>query len=747
MAYDKKRKDGEIEDPAENEDRHDRSVTVDEEAKDEEVTFDENSANLVETFMETKAGKKALQEIAATVTENVEESLDATTEYRQQMSADWSIFTGKLPEKDFPYKGAANCHLPVMLENVTRICFRVYAEAFPDWNNVCGVAALGPDDEEVAQLIALHSNWQLRQQIPDFKRQVFRGLFMFGIHGDTTCHSWFDPDRRQNRHEFLTADEFVVPYNYTDTSPDYSNSPYRCRILPKQKHELERMRDVWSNVDEVIDRSKPSWDDAPEQVLMQDAAADKGVETTDSSAPYKLYWYEGWLKLPGQDRERFCKVILDKETAHILELSVLEYPNWQDQQRFDAQVKELDEYRSQKSFFDEQQSSQAQAITEMQTQVDDVAPEMAPDQAAIAQGSLDEANQLHMTLQPPMPPAWVMNPDDPTELPEEVRKEPVHLFTHFVLIEPIVGNLGLGYGTMQADFNRGADTAFNQAIDAATMGNCGAMVVSDRIRFDEKGGKIEIRPGAMLRATGTAGEDLKDNILPLKFDGANPQMFDISEKLMQVAQSSMQSSPILSGEPGKSGETFRGVAARIEQATKQTSVFGRKFLDGIEWVLKNNGFLNSIHLQDEEIFHVAVKQGQRNKLEEKKIGRSLYVRNYLFEIRADLRFVTQSQRIQEADELLMMAHNTPQLQGNIALEWQLLAGAFRARGREDLVDFLGPAPPPPPTALGMPPPPPPGMMPMQGPNGPPQGNGPPHRPMPRPQGGPQSIPGPKPEAS
>lgn len=717
-----------------------KKLPIDEKDDEPAFDYDENSANLVEVFMAEKAGQKALREIASTVCDNVDEGQEATVDLRKQMSDDWSIFTGVLPEKDFPYKGAANLHMPIMLENVTRVAFRVFAEAFPDWNNVCGVSALGPDDEEISQLIALHSNWQLRQQIPDFKRQLFRGLLMFVVHGDVCCHSWYDPDQRTNRHEFLTADEFVVPYNYTDTSPDYSNSPWRCRILPKRKHELERMRDIWYGVDDVLERKSPSWDDEPEQILQADAAEAKGVETTDSSAPYKLYWYEGWLELPGQDKERFCKVILDSTTKTVLELSILEYPNWQDQQRFDAQTQELDQYRSQKSYFDEQSTQQGEAIQQMSQQVGDVLPEMAPEQAQIAQDSLDQASQMHMTLEPPIAPAWMTNPDDPTEMPPAPRKDPVHLFAHLVLIEPIVGNLGLGYGTMQADFNRGANTAFNQAIDAATMGNCGAMLMSDRIRFVEPGNS-EIRPGAMIRVTGTAGEDLKENIMPLKFDGANPQMFDIADKVYQFAQSSMQAPSVLSGESGKSGETFRGIAARIEQATKQMSVLGRKFIDGVEWILKHNAFLNSIHLQDEEIFHVAMQQGSKRQLQEKKIGRRLYERNYQFEIRADLRFVTQSQRIQEADELLGMVKATPQLMNNLPLMWQLLAGAFRARGRDDLVDFLGQAPLPPADLIGtplgpdgkpLPPPMPVGPPGMQGPARPMPGGPPQHAPPPHP---------------
>src|SRR5689334_20786909 len=97
-----------------------------EEKKD--VEYDENAANLVEAFMKTPDGKKALKEIATTVVENFDEAWDATEEYRDRMGNDWTIFTGELPDKEFPYVDAANCHVPIMLENTTRICFRAFAE-------------------------------------------------------------------------------------------------------------------------------------------------------------------------------------------------------------------------------------------------------------------------------------------------------------------------------------------------------------------------------------------------------------------------------------------------------------------------------------------------------------------------------------------------------------------------------------------------------------------------------------------
>jgi len=104
-----------------------------------------------------------------------------------------------------------------------------------------------------------------------------------------------------------------------------------------------------------------------------------------------------------------------------------------------------------------------------------------------------------------------------------------------------------------------------------------------------------------------------------------------------------------------------------------------------------------------------------------KIGRELYARNYQVEIRADLRFATQAQRVGEADDALKLIQGVPQLQGNISLIYAAVKKCLEARGQRDMLPLLGPPPPVPMTPLGMPPPAPPPMMgpPGAGPGAPP----------------------------
>jgi len=707
-----------------------------------DLFYDEESPNLVEVFAANPEGKKALEQIGDRAIRDFDADWDANGQRREQFKKDWGIFSGNLPKKTWPFAESANTHVPIAFENTTRNWARAFAELFGDWTDVFGVAPLGPNDEDMAQLLTLHGNWQLRQQIPDFKRQMARGMLLFFFLGDVTCHSFWNPETEQNRHEILTLDEFVVPYGKTSTMPDYSDQPHRSKILKLYRHEIEARRTMWQNVDELIADNIPSLEDEPEQTISDDLAKARGVEAEVSeeksppNAPYKFIQYEGWLRLPNQSNDRFCQVVVEYKTKKVMQLLILEEPDWQDVQRFESQEQELRDYQAQMQAFLQAQEQQQMAMGQLQQEAATAAPEMGMAQNEAVQQSLEGAAMAAQAMQPPAPPGWTQdpedpkNPDDPATQPRPPKRVPVHLFSHGVLIESLVGGLGLGYGSMQCDFNRAANTALSQFTDAATFANIPFFIAPDILQLPDR---LEVSPGKVQKIPGVGMEEIQNALIPIKLPPANPQLIEVVDKMVGYGQSSMQSPSVLSGEPGKSGETARGMLGRIEQATKQLSVSTRMFADPfLCQILRNNAQLNVVNLKDEELFHVAAAKGQIPS--QMKIGRRMYERNYHVEIRADLRFVSQSQKVQEADEMAMMVKQFPQLQQNQAFCYMVMKKMLQARKQDDMIPLLGQMPPPPqffgtaslppPGAVPAVPPPgaaPPGASPQPGPQGPPGG--------------------------
>lgn len=724
------------------------------------ILFDEDSDNIVRDLAGTREGDEELKRISDFVTEAYDTARKSTEEYRQRMARDWQFFTGDLPDKTFPYENCANGHVPMMLENATRLQARMYGELFGDWNNVFGVTPMGPDDDNVAQILSAHGNWQLRSQIKDFKRQQHRGTLAFLVIGDVTSRSYYDEETRSNRHDILTPDDFCIPYTHVTTMPDYSDVPYVCLELPMYRHQLEGMVGRWHDVEAVLDRASPSWAEDPDRPMAQETAKTQGIEIPedDPNAPYKIVQWEGWLDLPGQDRQRYCQVHFDQDTHALLCLTIHERTNWQDKARYERQVAELEQYNAavteyqmaleaiQQAELANQQSVEDHALA-VEEHTKDASAQVAlgiadPGMASMALDSLEAAPPPQMPVPapppPPLPPAWMT--EDGME-PEPPRTEPIRMFAHGVAIEPLVGNLGISYGKIQSHLNEAANTALNQFIDAATLGNSWGLIVSSGVEFEKP---FSVAPGRINRMKRMMGSDIRENMYELKPREANPQLMQLVDKFVQYGQTSMQAPSVLSGEAGKSGETFRGISARIEQATKQLSVFTQKYADFVQQILLNNAALNAQYLPEEEVFFALNHLGTMQEL---RAGRALYERDYRVEIRADMRFATLSQRIGEADEMVGMIAKDPLLQSNLRLQYEVRKKSLEARGRHDLVALLG-APPPPSPMFGPPPPPPmpPGMPPGQGgpppggaqggppPGGAPQG-APPPGPPPPPQGG------------
>lgn len=678
------------------------TLGTDDEPEPEPFTYLESSPNLVDEFEAHEEGEAELKRIAEQVVEDFEDDWDSNEIARQRVADEQRLLIGERREKSFPFQNCANAHVPTMLENITRMHSRMYSEIFGDGRNVFGAVPVGPTDQETADVLTLHGNWQINEAIPDFFRQQDRGLLSFIAHGDVIMRSYFDEFRQQNCHELLTCDDFVVPYVLTTTQPDFSDCPRYTTVLRYYRHNLERMRSTWRHVDDVLEE-EASFDDEPETPVTDAINESKGLikpSGSSKSAPYTLLMYEGWLTLPNQVNQRWCEVVVDKDSKTVLSLRIKEEDDWRDRERYEAQATELKSYQVARDGWMTQLEQQRQ-----QADIDNATIDADPMLNELDRLQMKQVANAAPVPPAPPPPQWHKNPDDPfaETLIDPVKKVPIRMHSHGVCIENLRGATGLSYGMIQAQINELQNVLTNQFIDAATLGNVGVILHSELVKMDN----FQWQPGKTIPVTGVSGDELKSNIMELRAPPANPQLMEAVKLFQELAQSSMQAPDVLSGEPGKSGETFRGHAARIEQATKQMSVLARKYAMFLKQVLINNGKLNALFLPNEEMLNVV--DYKLNTLKNIKVGRHLYQRNYNVVIRSDLRFSSEAQRISEADQLLQMPGAVPPMQQPGALAFLHAAArmALEARGREDMVPLLGPTPPPPETPFGIPPPPPP----------------------------------------
>jgi len=659
----------------------DTTETEEETEPTEVLKYDEEADNFVPIFAETEDGKIALTELSDRVLTDFDEAWRSGERARKQRKIEWDLFTNVLPERDKKFKDMANVSLTIVLENISRLVHRAESELFGDWTNVFGVMPVGPDDVEQADILSKHGNWQLTQKILDFPRQQQRGLLHFYLFGDVVAHSYYDEKTKRNRHEILTMDDFVVPFTAVSTMPDFSDVQYRVRIIRKYRHSMEAKRGIWYGVDQVIDGEKPDWSDDPQPELALRNADKLGYNVDElMTAPYIILQYEGWYLLPKMDRERFIQAFVDYKTGAVLDVHIHEEAPWEETIRYETQLRELEQYKD--------TYQQHQYITsQMEYQRAQIGQQV--DQGLLDAGDMNQAEPVGPEEQPPPAPEWMKNPFDMEEMPPPKKTSPIHMFSHGVCIESLTGVSGIGYGRIVTAYNIAANILLCQYIDSASLANCNTLITTDLVRWKNP---FRIGPGVVNTVGGIFGSDLKNNIMPMTPGQANPQMKDLVEMFVAMGQSSIQSPDVLSGEPGKSGETFRGIATRVEQATKQLSVTTRSYARFVQQILKNNARLNAIYMDDIEIFMV---NDDKVGMTTETISKKLYERDYSTIIRSDLKYTSQTQKAENSSAVLEIAQNNPYLVYNAAFMYKALRDYLEALGKSELIAMLGPEPPPP----------------------------------------------------
>jgi len=674
------------------------------EQQDVDFTYDINAVNLVTEFQKHPDGKMEIKKIVESAREDFHDAWEKSEGYRKRVSDLWKIVYCDLPPKNAPFQHCANTAIPSALTNLTRLTNKVYRELFGDLHHVVTFSPVSSDEQPVADLVTKHTNWQIRNKLPGFKRQQHRGLFSFFGAGEVTFHSYYDTQTKQNVHNMLTCDDFVVPYTHVSTSVDFSDVPWLAKRMPFFKHQLSRMKQAWENVDKLLKHEPMKSGEGELDPKLRQTVGTFFKEDKDDSRPceYVIIHYEGWMKLPNEEEYRYCQLIFDYESSIPLKFSLHEEEDPLDRQRFDYQMGQLEQYQMEVQQYNqvlEQKLETQQTLADTAVELPQNSS-MVGDLVATAQQVEDEFPEPSR----PIPPSWMLTDDME---PDPVITKPIHMFSHAVCLEPMTGNHGVGLGLIYTQLNKSTNQVFNQFSDAATLANGGSYITAGNLGMT----KMKIGPGEINVAKNVHASDLKNSIVPLSFGGANPQLIDLFSILMSQAESAGHTPALMSGEPGKSGETARGLQSRVEQMNSMIGVPAEKYGDLFVQLMKNNAKLNSMFLDESEVFYVSDnKIDPSSARQQYEIARQAYDNVYMIELRSDLQFKSRADKVSEADELVQMPNAVGLLQMNPHFMTFAVRRALEARGlgwiANKLIADVPPEIPVPP--LVMPPPTPEG---------------------------------------
>lgn len=660
-------------------------------AESEGDPADEDDFNMVKKYSASDDGKKFLEDVSDIVMDSFKSMWESTEEYREKRAQLYRLFRGNLTQKSAPFEDCANIHMPVVLQAIAMLVPRVITEIFPADDYIFKAVPTGPEDQERADVLTQHGDWQFKHEISDFIPQFERAVTESMLVGTAIVYSCRDTINNRNNHRALSCEDLVMSYTVNAVDPSLADVPEKIMIVRWSRHELEDLvaqgkydSDAVGSILEPLDdpknRGSKAKQDEPTLTVRESVEEVEGHvrPENDPTAPYVFYEYHGWLKLPGEERQRPVVAVVETSTRKIASFYLREDDDWRDKERYDREIQDIASYQQAVEQF------RAAAANPQLIPGPDGMPTQAPiPDAPIPPPSvkLDEAGE-------PLPP-------------EQPRKVAIEYFTRIDCIYDPHGSMGIGIGDMVKGFNEMVNQLGNLFTDAASIANSPPQLVSENALPP---GEVEIGPGAIIRSP-LPPEQLDKAQKTLIQTQGNPQLLEMMNLLMGVAKEVAATPDVYSGQPGKAGETYRGISTRVQEAAKPLTAVAQRILRGLTEIVRKNARLNSIFLPEEDIVNVIDPSKGRMKV---KITRAIYLEDYDITFTADTRFTSQAQKLDEDVQLMQFAATSPLFAGNQIQQqvflFEVASRYLKDMKRPELIPYLGqrPQPPPPPQPIAPP---------------------------------------------
>jgi hypothetical protein len=187
------------------------------EGSEEHLEEKELPKNFYENLAEV-LDKESLNKISETVMQNYEDDKESRSEWEETLERGIDLLGLKIKELTEPFEGACSAIHPLIIENAIKFQSKASQELFPAKGPVRTQIAgdVSQELEEQARRVKKFMNYQLTEQMPEYFDEFERLLFQLPIFGSSFKKVYFDVGLGRNVSEFVSALNFIVPYNATD---------------------------------------------------------------------------------------------------------------------------------------------------------------------------------------------------------------------------------------------------------------------------------------------------------------------------------------------------------------------------------------------------------------------------------------------------------------------------------------------------------------------------------------------------
>jgi len=263
----------------------DPDVEIQIEIKDEDF-----GDNLAEGMSESE-----LANIADDLLGDFQSDIDSRKDWMQTYVDGIQLLGLKIEERTEPWPGACGVYHPILSEALVKFQSETIMETFPAQGPVKTqiIGKETPEKKEAAQRVQADMNFQLMENMPEYRPEHERMLWGLGMAGNAFKKVYFDPNLQRQVSLFVPAEDIVVPYG----ASSLLTSERVTHVMRKTKNELKKLQVGGFYLDEDLGEPAETFDDVEKKI------AEKMGFRADSDDRYKLLEMHVNYDLPGYEDE------------------------------------------------------------------------------------------------------------------------------------------------------------------------------------------------------------------------------------------------------------------------------------------------------------------------------------------------------------------------------------------------------------------------------------------------------------
>lgn len=281
---------------------------------EEDVGFD---SNLAEHMSESD-----LDELGAEIVELVKDDIRSRKDWVEMYVKGLDVLGIKYEERTEPWNGACGVFSTLLTEAAVRFQSETIIETFPAAGPVKTeiIGAIDKLKEEAAARVRDDMNYQLTEEMPEYRPEHERMLFNLGLAGSAFKKVYFDPSLNRQTSVFIPAEDLIIPYGATGAR----TAERVTHVMRKSKNDLKKLQ--VSGFYRDVDLGEPV---AMYSDIEKKKAEETGYELMDDDR-YQLYEVQVDYNLPGFENEDEIAVpyiiTIDVSTNKVLSI----YRNWEE---------------------------------------------------------------------------------------------------------------------------------------------------------------------------------------------------------------------------------------------------------------------------------------------------------------------------------------------------------------------------------------------------------------------------------